>query len=502
MLLSKDALFKKREDNFLKWKKAAVAIHKERFDYSKSNEHFQSQKTPEIIIKCNAHNIVFNVSPFNHLRSKSGGCKKCDYEIASNAFLAKEEKKFNKWFLDNRSSQYEIASKFNGMTKDIHILCKNHKTIKKAKPTVIMSSVYACNACQYESLSINKRLNKNDVENELNQILPEHIRFIDLRFDKNKKTTKISIHCAVHGNLDVDLAYLRNSAHKCPKCGRDECGYTSTKLKKLLDRNEIGKPTFLGVMEIEVFGIRTLKVGISTRSLEQRYAWHLKTIFFSMQLPEVDAYIMENDIHKKFDKHHDKRLVLQGMRNGARWAGDTECYWLDKKDEIIDYIKNILPKIQAGTLKTRKEYEFYQIPDFYQRDRTRPKDESKKPIAIIGVDPLTNKIVERFETITAATAAGYRNISQVLSENSPRQRSGGLRWFHEGAFNPESIPEMKRHGHAVPVLCIELNEVFDSTMKAQTALRARGIAISASHITSVCKGVRSKAGGYTWKYAE
>jgi DNA-directed RNA polymerase subunit M/transcription elongation factor TFIIS len=478
----------------MKWKLRAITLHKNRFNYSKSHIH--------VIVKCNSHNLEFNVSPFNHLRSKSGGCKKCDFEIASNAFLAKEEIKFNKWFLENRSNAYELFSKFAGMTRNIHVYCKKHETTKVVKPTVLMSSVYACNKCQYEELSIKKRLSKNEIENELKEILPEHIKFVDLNFSQDKKTTKIKINCLEHGEMSVDLAYLRNSAHKCPRCGRDECGYTSAKLKRLLERNELGKPTYLGVMEVEVFGIRTLKVGVSTQSLEKRYAWYLKTIFFSVQLPEVDAYIMENDMHKKFDKHHDKRLVLQGMKNGARWAGDTECYWLDKKDEIIKYIRKILPIIQSGNSDSREAYEFYQIPDFYQRDRTRPKDESKKPIAIIGIDPLTNEIIERFESITVATAAGYRNISQVLSENSPRQRSGGLRWFHEGSFNPESIPKIKKHGHAVPVLCIELNEIFDSTMKAQAALRARGIAISASHITSVCKGVRPKAGGYKWKYAE
>jgi hypothetical protein len=46
-------------------------------------------------------------------------------------------------------------------------------------------------------------------------------------------------------------------------------------------------------MEIEAFGIPTLKVGVTTRKLELRYRNYLKTIFFSAQLDELDAYVLE-----------------------------------------------------------------------------------------------------------------------------------------------------------------------------------------------------------------
>ena len=36
-------------------------------------------------------------------------------------------------------------------------------------------------------LSIKKRLNSVDIENELNEILPEHIKFLDIDFNELKK---------------------------------------------------------------------------------------------------------------------------------------------------------------------------------------------------------------------------------------------------------------------------------------------------------------------------
>lgn len=82
-------------------------------------------------------------------------------------------------------------------------------------------------------------------------------------------------------------------------------------------------PTCLAVMELEVFGIRAMKVGVTTRSLEERYLWYLKEVFFAITFNELDAYVLQSQIRQKFREHTDLRILKKGMRVGGRWAGGT-----------------------------------------------------------------------------------------------------------------------------------------------------------------------------------
>ena len=59
---------------------------------------------------------------------------------------------------------------------------------------------------------------------------------------------------------------------------------------------------------------------------------------------------------------------------------------------------------------------------------------------------------------------------------------------------------MSHRGGPKVVICLDTNEEFESITIAENVLRSRGIKVSGSHITSVCKGRRKIAGGYSWKY--
>ena len=55
--------------------------------------------------------------------------------------------------------------------------------------------------------------------------------------------------------------------------------------------------------------------------------------------------------------------------------------------------------------------------------------------------------------------------------------------------------------HRKPVRCIETGEVFRTAGLAEKAMRSPEHLVSAPKITSVCRGHREKAGGYSWEYA-
>ena len=144
----------------------------------------------------------------------------------------------------------------------------------------------------------------------------------------------------------------------------------------------------------------------------------------------------------------------------------------------------------------------FEVPNFFPRDVSRTKDETNKPFKVVGVDPDSLEIVVEFDSISDATRAGYKNVSQIISGKSDRQIANGLRWFKKDSFDMNQIAPLRvsRRGGPKEVICIETGEEFASISIAEKTLRDRGIKIS--HITAVCKGRRKIAGGFTWKYKE
>ena len=486
---------------YKQWLNRAKEVHGDSFSYIHSYDSFKTQKKPEVQITCLKHSNEFHVSPFNHLRFKSGGCKQCDEDQASKYFLDRELKKFEQYFIENLSHRLEMHSTFQGMTTDMQFLCKTHKSVESHKPTYLMNnSAYGCKQCAKEKVQETNRLTLEDINEEFVNLLPENITILSLEFDEESRSSRIKINCDIHGEHLTTMGYLKRSEHKCPSCGNESIGYAGHRLRSLLASGTKGRATYIGVMSVEVFGIESIKVGVTTRSLTERYKWNLKQIFFSAQLTEVDAYILENQIHRRFKKNHDLRILMAGMRNGERWSGDTECYWHDRLDEIIEFVKTYIN--DSSTIDYSNELSIFEVPNFFPRDVSRKKDETKKAFKVIGVDPDSLEVVAEFDSISDATRAGYTNVSQIISGSPDRQISNGLRWFKKDSFDPTQIEplRMSQRGSPKAVICTETGEEFESISIAEAALRERGIKISGSHITSVCKGRRKVAGGFSWKY--
>lgn len=493
-----------RLSGYQRFLESAKARHSDRFDYSTALATFRTQKSPAVEIFCRKHKSSFVVTPFNHLRSASGGCSRCDEEQMREFFLSREGDKFRKFFDANLSSRIEIRSKFLGMTEDLEIYCKTHNSISRHKPTHLMNNgAFGCNQCARESTGLKSRLNESEVTKKLVLILPDHIKVLSVGFNSDEGTTKIVASCAVHGRFETTVGYLNRSEHKCPKCGLEHIGYAGHRLQRLVKDGKRGRPTQIAVMEIDVFGISSMKVGVTVRTLEERYKWYLKKVFCSVRIDEIDAYILENQIRRKFGKYQDLRILKAGMRSGERWSGDTECYRFEAREEICEFISNFL-KREVGHLNYENELTLYEAPTFTERSVSRDRSESNKPIAVVGVDPITNEVVQRFVSTSEATRAGFKNVSMVISEKYDRQASGGLRWFKEQEFDPSKIAPLadSERGNPRRVVCVETGEEFESITAAEKSLQNRGIRISGSHISSVCRGKREIAGGYHWRYAE
>jgi len=496
---SKEGLQKIRKAMHLRWVTAAQEKHKDKFDYKNTESTYRTQKEPEVPILCNRHNAEFSISPQNHLRSDSGGCPDCEFTARSKGSLESERVKFKQWFEMNCSNRLVMLTEFRGMTKEAEFLCLIHKTAKVTKPTNLMTQgQWGCDLCSRVSQTSNQRLTLEDVQNSFRDEMPDYVQIEEVFYDEGRGSSFITIQCSYHGKIEVTKGYLTRSKSKCPVCGNLRTGYAGNRLFDLLTNHSKGDSAWLGVMEIEAFGIRSLKVGVTRRTLMERYGSDLKTVFFSVKLDEVDAYVLENRIKRAFSDHHDLRILKAGMRHGERWGGDTECFWFKQREPIIDFIRSFLDELESKNTDYWKEYENFEVPIFFPRDLSREKDLSNLPQEVVAINPATGNIVDEFPSLSQASRElniAVSNISKVIRGKA--RTAGGFRWFLSKDFSPDQIPPAKPHGLSKIVRCIETQKLYVSVTGAGEATN-----ISSSHITSNCKGTRKNAGGYTWEYAD
>ncbi len=109
------------------------------------------------------------------------------------------------------------------------------------------------------------------------------------------------------------------------------------------------------------------------------------------------------------------------MREGKRWAGDTECYWFRKREDILDFVRKRIADVSREKPDYFAALIAFEQPDFNVRTR---KPRSRGPTPVVCIDT-----GETFSSqLAAANAKGVwqGNISQVLF--GKRKTAGGLRW--------------------------------------------------------------------------
>ena len=520
---SPEVLEKKRIKNHGKWIKRAIKKHGEKFSYKNTLSDFTRAKGAEVRIKCLKHSHDFNEIPDKHIILRNGGCKLCWKEQVTRDNLKIETPKFLAWFNKSLSERLELRSKFRGWTQPLDLFCKIHKTVHK---TTIPNNLKhggasGCDACSDIILKQKIRLDLNSVQKRIGQMrdLPESITLVDVIFDELALASRIGYSCSLDGHgfrPRVDLNHFKRSRLICDVCTSNHGGRVQSRYLDLIESGEEGLPAVIGVMQVEVEGTVGLKVGVTTRTLKERYRSDLQVIFFELQGKERLIYFLENKIIRKFADFKDKTIQSRGLRgelkNGKRWGGDTEIFQQDKKQEIIDHIAHLLNEIKSNTIGEREfkeEVDHFIGLDFESHDVRREKNMSNAPIPIIGIDPKTNKIEYQFDSISEAISRGFRNISTILNKKNNRQISNGIRWFRASEFDADNIPKYQTNrsgkrgiGIGRAVRCIETGDIFKTTELAEKAMRSPEHLVCASKITSVCRGHREKAGGYTWEYAK
>jgi hypothetical protein len=287
------------------------------------------------------------------------------------------------------------------------------------------NKLWGCDVCAREATNAAINVTLDDVKKDLSASLPEGITLLDV--ESSNKGPIVLFRCDVHGDFSLRKGSAERTRYYCPKCANANSGYTGQKLKRLIAEDEAGEKAWIAVMEVEVFGVKSLKVGVTTRSLEQRYRWFLKAVFFKCMTTERIAYVVEQLVHKEFYNKHDRRIFLAGLRGGKRWSGDTETYFLSAKDKIVSFMQKAIEDASKGKIDEATIISEIKSIDAASHQK-REKNLSNMPVPVVGIDPKTGDKVAEFSSMSEAARAGYRNISLVLNPTNHRKFAGGLKW--------------------------------------------------------------------------
>lgn len=213
-------------DRFNHFKRQAIAVHGDKFDYTNSN--FTNQSTPIEII-CKEHGS-FHQIPAKHIRKGSKGCAKCwqnmrkslyqnivDGVIEGTPVISWEE------FVDRANKKYKGKyqyknTNYRGLTKNkIPIVCPIHGEFH-ISPINHLISKTGCRKCGSNYMGAQKKVSYEKTINECN--IKHNYKYHYPEYNKtsyiNRRGT-IDIICPMHGVFRCSIT-KHLSGRECHHC--------------------------------------------------------------------------------------------------------------------------------------------------------------------------------------------------------------------------------------------------------------------------------------------
>lgn len=501
---SDEAVVKMRQKRLKQWISDSRKVHSDKFDYSRVSEKFNKQKAPDVEIMCNRHKVWFLTSPHYHLRTKSGGCPECKKNEKGKTRIKNGAVKFRDFLGKHRQGNLELVSEYKGIKNNVTVRCSIHQTETTINAgNLLHNKGWGCDECAKEALKSAVQHSPDTAYRLIKNKVPKGIEIVSIYRDEVKGLL-LDINCKIHGASTIGIAHAKKSPHFCLDCGKSNMGWVGNILR-LAQSKDLSKKAKLALMELEIYGYSTLKVGFTTRKLEERYSHYLKKVFVAYELPALHAAQIEMEIKKAFISEKDERIKKTGMRNGKRWSGDEELYWFRNKDKIIKLIKKRIKEL------TKKEPDYSELINhlthLFDEFEPREKDLSNIPTPVYAIDPESRKIIHSFQSVSEAKEKlKLSNISTVINndlmEEKGRRISGGYYWIKQEDYKPSKIPKRykKYIYNARKIKCIETNQIFETI--AQAEVWAKSLGLGASKIGSAARGDRKTAAGYHWEFVE
>lgn len=217
---------------------------------------------------------------------------------------------------------------YTGCHNPIIIICKHHGEFTLLPSQHCTKKKTGCPQCSAET----KR--RNAASKFFNRANKAHNNFFDYSLASYvNSTTPIAIICPLHGVFSqTPKDHYRCG---CTECGRhNQGGYSDAFFDYHPEMHQVS--AWIYVVELSNENERLCKVGITRRTIQERFHGKLNHVGYNIdvkyckQLPLIQAYRIEQHIHKKFKPYQ--------STPANKLPGWTECFQSHKQQEIIELL--------------------------------------------------------------------------------------------------------------------------------------------------------------------
>lgn len=486
---SDEAMAKKRASNKHRFLAKAKTRYGDRYDYSRME--YIAQKI-EVTIGCPNHGW-FQMKPDKHLHSKTG-CPKCGATLRAKNRIKSSRQHFLDNFKTRHSSRLKLITDYVGAKSPITVKClKEGHRFETTPDNLNFFFEDGCTVCANEERWQKQMKTPEDFIREVQSKYPD-LDFTQTQYRGSDKP--ISFICTIHGLQKCLVRSFLSSDYGCPACGNEQTGFTEHRIRCLKSGNPLYKPrpTRIALMKMNIWGIETYKLGVTSRTLEARYREALVKVYYETVMNEIDALMLEQLLHMKYQDDRDYRVKKKGMRDGQRWAGDEELYFKRSVKPILADLKTHVLALSEKDPYYWDRYPELQLPREQPRKSKFTKGEYGVARPVICLDnnqiyPSATEAARRIGTNQGALSMVCRGV---------RGKIKGFQFAYLDDYEKGGIPKfIPDKGNRRQVRCIDTGEVFSSLIEAA---KAKGI--NSSKIIMVCKGKRKTTGGLRWEYVE
>lgn len=307
--------YEKRKMTFNEFVLKANDLHDKTYSYTNSNS---IDSNGNVIISCHKHGD-FSQRASTHLMG--AGCKQCGQEIAGFNRRIKTNEFLERANLIHDNKYIYSGVSCDGVDQDIEIYCPSHGPFTQKVSQHLRGS--GCRGCYVDSTRLSQHDFINDCrlrhESKYDYSLVEYTTIRD----------KIIIICNLHGAF-IQTAHDHKHGAGCPICAEYE---------RNLGNKEPDAPCYLYYLKLKYNDLVFYKIGITTRSVEQRF----NTIVSDGVIIE-DEFSVLTTIHKAITA--EQQILLEFSNHLLymnhiliKTRGGTECF----ADDVMG-IYDISPK--------------------------------------------------------------------------------------------------------------------------------------------------------------
>lgn len=309
-----------------------VAKYGEKFDYSQVQ--YVNAWSP-VLIGCPAHG-QFSQTPAAHLHNTTYGCPRCASDDASNRGKGPRAPRpesrsntteFIKRAVLKHKDQYDYSLvNYTTSKENVTIICKSHGPFLQAPGTHLRGS--GCPKCGDEKFSMSQRQSVDSFIARAREVHGGKFDYSEV--DYKTARVPVTIICPIHDEFQQPPdAHLNRG---CRKCADDDLpGAYSIKVlsrnPELATRNAI-----LYYLEFKsIYGERFYKIGITLKSVKQRFAGYSAAGYFysilgQKQLSLFDAFKAEQSLVKAHVKANQYSPLRGNRERTTKFGGRKECF--------------------------------------------------------------------------------------------------------------------------------------------------------------------------------